>query len=162
ADTLRGDNIALYWNNDTYIRNTDLQISSVHIGINGALVELLENETLNINQFLGAQAVNQIQITVVLSDSTTYITNCGVYFDNAPTSSSNETLSKAFGGWEGEYGDENHKVDWTVLYGCDDELLNRPFIFVAGWGTYTGKDWLNGLQGWPTNEYGLYLDWNQA
>ena len=101
ADTLRGDNIALYWNNDTYIRNTDLQISSVHIGINGASVELLENETVNINQFLGAQAVNQIQITVVLSDSTTYITNCGVYFDNAPTSSSNETLSKAFGGCKG-------------------------------------------------------------
>lgn len=163
ADTVRNDNINIYWDNSTFITNKNVTIDSVLVKVDSQYYKLLQGQKFDLMPFVNRQIINAIGIKVYFSDNSLYERVCKIHFDAAPSVTTFGTpIIKSFGDYTREFGNSSHKATMTILYGCEDHRLNKPFIFVAGWGTYHKWNIINALQGWPSTTQELYESWNQA
>lgn len=165
ADTIRNERIYLYWDKKTYLFNTERTITSVQLSYGKDTRELVMGERLDLSSVLTNGALNRIGITITFSDGTMQQKNCSIYLTNKPKKKIHKNTTKAFGDYQGQFETWDHTANFTVLYGCEDRHLNKPFIMVAGWGPYIDDpiagQFINWQQGWPTTEGELYEQYNQ-
>ena len=161
GDTIRNEQIHLYWDSETVYSNTGKTVASVQLTIGNETRELAMGEHLDLSAILANGALDQIGIAVTFSDGTIQHRNCRIHLTKKPDKKKNTILPKAFGDYQGTFETPGHIASFTVLYGCEDGQLNKPFIMVAGWGPYTNDPIINWNQGWPSDEYDLYEQWNQ-
>lgn len=164
ADTMEHDDLNIYWNETTFISNTNRSVSKVQISFGSEWMELRKGEFFNVMPYIGSEGVDHFFVKVTYSDSTVKETKV-----KAVLKKSKEPIvleqKDGYGGWHSDVitGWDHHDLIYTVYYGCGERnRLNKPFILVAGWGPFTGNDAVNDAQGWPSTEDELYISWNQA
>lgn len=172
ADTLVNSNIHVYWDDDSYITNTNREIAKVNMFLGDDIIELHKFEKVNLSSFYNSKkALGNITFQVVFSDSTSVINNSTCFFtrpENLPTKYNMGSQPKTgiwdlMGGFNSiAYFGEDPELQFSVLWGCGNEnKLQKPYIFVTGFGPYTDRDWLNNVQGWPSTIQQAYFEYNQ-
>lgn len=169
GDTIRNEQIHLYWDSETVYSNTGKTVASVQLTIGNETRELAMGEHLDLSAILANGALDQIGIAVTFSDGTIQHRNCRIHLTKKPDKKVSDFTEKSYDVHQGHFGSGTfgtHTLYYTVYYGCGQEGLNKPFIMVAGWGPYVSNPGLgpiiNSFQGWPTAEPQLYEQWNQA
>jgi hypothetical protein len=171
-DTLVNSNIHIYWDDKTFISNTNREITSVKMIIGEEVIELKKFENIDLSKFYSStKALGNIDFQVVFSDSTSIINSSNCFFSslsNLPTKFNMDSQTKSstwdqLGGFNSiaHFG-EDPELQFSVLWGCGNEnKLKKPYIFVTGFGPYTDRNWLNNMQGWPSTIQQAYFEFNQ-
>lgn len=161
VDSMTHDDLNIYWDDQTILTNTNRTITNVEVFLDGQWNALSKGSSFSLVPYITNGTIENLTVRISLSDATIIQKTIRCFLKS-------ETLASGipksdFGDYQGKItGWDSHDLYYTILYGCEDNRLNKPFILVAGWGPYTGVDELNDYQGWPTDENGLYQQWNQA
>lgn len=171
-DTLMNSNIHIYWDEESYITNTNRDIAIVKMFIGDEVIELQKSQKVDLSSFYNSrQALGGISFQVVFSDSSTILNNSKCFISepsNLPTKLDIDSQAKfSFWNFMGgfntiAYFGEDPELQFSVLWGCGNEnKLKKPYIFITGYGPYT-DDWLiNYMQGWPSSIQDAYWQFNQ-
>src|SRR5690554_6295055 len=180
ADTLRNQNIKLYWNEDTYFSNTERSIEKVHLIIDGVLILLERNRFYDLNDYYSG-TLTSIDISIEFDDGTIENKTNKLFFTNTQQKSDcaeqfgftgNDRPWGSLGGlckWGVDTLHNNASQDFpyldmnfSVLWGCGGpKTLDKPYIIVTGWGPYTDRFLVNEAQGWPSSIQDAYTSFNQ-
>lgn len=180
ADSLRNQNIRLYWNEDTYFSNTERSIEKVHLIIDGELIHLERNRFYNLNDYYNG-TLQSINISIQFDDGTIENKKNKVFFTNVQEKSDcaeqfgftgNDRPWTSLGGlckWGVDTLHNNASQDFpyldmnfSVLWGCGGpKILDKPYIIVTGWGPYTDRNIINSNEGWPSSIQDAYTSFNQ-
>jgi len=169
GDTIRNEHINLYWDNTTLLSNRERKINSLQLKIGEETITLSMGERLSLASFLRNGAINKVEIIIEFDDETIFKKTNVIFFTKNPPYKLTGDGEKAYGVYQGQIGNHGigtHSLNFTVYYGCGKEGLKKPIILVAGWGPYVDQPVLgpliNSVQGWPSTESELYVQWNQA
>lgn len=163
-DTLHNDNIAIYWDETTFLSNKNRSITSIQITIGTQVIDLPINTYLDLYPYLSTgHRVETIKIQVTFSDNNVLERICDVDFDIS-LRSKNANQKDNFGDYKDYIPHPNGtELHFTYLYGCEDGTMHKPYILVAGWGAFTDLELLiNNQSGFPSTENDLYGLMNQA
>jgi hypothetical protein len=175
-DTIVNDNVVLYWDENTFLHNTDREILEVTVTVNGIPEVLPMHQELDLRGYYSsANPLTSIEIQVLTSDSVlhsfsqnVYIKKADVRYELIDLNEDTDNRGNVIG-WSNLGGLNAHGIltgpieaHVAVLWGCGEEkVLNKPFILVSGWGPYTDKSIINNDQNWPSSIADLYPQFNQ-
>jgi len=176
ADTLINNDINIYWNDKTYLRNTDKSIQEVQIIIDGNTYSISKNENFALSDYYSEKKpLTQIKYRIIFSNESQAVKSNNLYLakykdlieNHAFNSNSQKSNSYIWDVLESNQavtinGDPNLNI--RVLWGCDpnnEKKLDKPFIMVAGWGPFTDQPIINNAQGWPSSLIDFYWSINQ-
>lgn len=175
-DTIVNDNVVLYWDENTFVHNTDREILEVTVTVNGIPVVLPMHQELDLRGYYSsANPLTSIEIQVLTSDSVlhsfsqnVYIKKADVRYELVDLNEDTDNRGNVIGwsnlGGLNTYGVLTDPIEAhvAVLWGCGEEkVLDKPFILVSGWGPYTDNNTINSAQSWPSSIADLYPQFNQ-
>lgn len=180
ADSLKNRNIKFYWNEDTYFSNTQRSVQEVYMLIGKDSIRLEQNLIYDLSDYFNG-TLTSVVISVKFDDGTVENKTNKVFFTNVQQKNDcaeqfgftgNNRPWSSLGGmckWgidtlhlDPSSGFADLEMTFSVLWGCGDaQVLDKPFIMVAGWGPYTDKWYINEFQGFPASLQELYWSYNQ-
>lgn len=185
VDTMIQNYIHFYWNDKTIITNKNRTVEQVELIINNETIKLDKNTPYDISSFYDEEnTLEQITIKVTFSDGEIKLNTQNVYLIKTPIYSQTKGYNdntyeylEIIGGpfdWKNPY--DHTELQYRTHFGCDDQILDKPFIILAGWGTFTDNPEYNQFNNgagvvsdnspldlaapWPTNFEILYNQFN--
>jgi hypothetical protein len=173
-DTVRNSFIHIYWDDNTFLSNKNRQVQEVEISINKTSYILAKGQKFSLEEFYADKPLNAIGLTVTFDDNSVEKTlmKCNLNSNNFIQQKANNDFGSKFrdvvncidadGNDTCEYS--YPALSFSIGYGCgetEDEVLDRPYIIVAGWGTWVPVGLINSIQGWPTSMENLYYRYNE-
>jgi len=150
VDTLVQNYIQLYWNDKTIISNTNRTVENVELIVKNQTIKLQKDTPYDLSSFYDeTNPLKEIIIKVTFSDGEVKINTQSVYLVKTPYYAQNKNVftNLIYETIGGDFN-KNDPYSNTVLqyqthYGCNNQILDKPYIILAGWGTFTDKKTYN-------------------
>lgn len=177
-DTLVNNNIAIYWDQNTFISNINgLEITSVQIKIDGSTYLISEGQSFDLTPYYSDEnPLTDIPLQVQFNNGKRFSTLLTCYFKKDPNTFNYPSTS--------QQKINSVHVDYLYYPGCIDLnppgwppgvtpvapinttdpalLLDKPLILVSGWGPYTDLGIINNDNQWPASIPELYENFNSV
>lgn len=164
-DTLNYPNVYFTLDPDFIISNTGRAVEYVTLNDGITSIDMFINQELDMsNLFRGSKTLS---ISVHFDDNSTmsFLQNI-TYINKAEK---NKSLNLEFTNSIEErypFGDgpnEEHPVGkMSISYACQDKVLRKPYLMIAGWGPYTDSHLINSSLEWPTPMWKMANQMNQV
>ena len=175
VDTLVQNYIHFYWNDNTFITNKNRTVDKVEITINGETNVIEKNTPIDVSSYCNeTKPLTKIGIRITFTDGKFKENTQNLYLKKTPVYAQNKSyttvMTSQIGGNFHQFDAyENTVLQYQIQYGCTDQysdgdnVLDKPFIIISGFGTYTDNWFINHSSihdPWPTPFVDLYNGYN--
>ncbi len=177
-DSLRNNNISIYWDQSTFISNIDsLEVESIKLKIDGSIYDFPEGQSFDLTPFYSVEdPLSSISMIVKFNNGIRYETVLAFHIEGDPnptihdftTNNSRNNVNVDYAYFPGcvdvevyEFPDLNVSLPITNINTTNPSfILDKPLILVSGWGPYTNLGIINNTSGWPASILDLYHNYN--